>query len=106
MVIFQFIENKDAFEKCYKRFLAKRLVIDKSASDDAEASMISKLKQACGFDYTFKLQKVFQEVAVSKDFNERFKLHLKNTSRSLDIDFNIKVGALVVKLKLVRFSLP
>ena len=31
-----------------------------SASDDAEASMISKLKQACGFEYTSKLQRMFQ----------------------------------------------
>jgi len=40
--------------------LAKRLVQHMSASDDAEASMISKLKQACGFEYTSKLQRMFQ----------------------------------------------
>lgn len=31
-----------------------------STSDDAEASMISKLKHACGFDYTKKLQNMYQ----------------------------------------------
>ena len=31
-----------------------------SASDDAEVSMISKLKQDSGFEYISKLQRMFQ----------------------------------------------
>jgi len=42
--------------------LAKRLVDHLSVSEDAEASMISKLKAACGSLYTSKLQKMFQVV--------------------------------------------
>ena len=38
-----------------------------SASDDAEASMISKLKQACGFEYTSKLQRMFQVLHIIHD---------------------------------------
>ena len=48
MVVFKYIEDKDVFQKFYSKMLAKRLVQHMSASDDAEASMISKLKQACG----------------------------------------------------------
>ena len=44
MVIFKYVEDKDVFQKFYSRMLAKRLVQQNSASDDAEASMISKLK--------------------------------------------------------------
>ena len=62
-----------------------------SASDDAEASMISKLKQACGFEYTSKLQRMFQDIGVSKDLNENFKKHLSNSGDPLDIDFSIQV---------------
>merc|ERR1712001_362174 len=62
-----------------------------SASDDAEASMISKLKQACGFEYTSKLQRMFQDIGVSKDLNENFRRHLSNTGEPLDIDFSIQV---------------
>ena len=37
------------FEAFYKKDLAKRLLVDKSASVDAEKSMLSKLKQGkCG----------------------------------------------------------
>ena len=44
MVIFRYVEDKDVFQKFYSKLLAKRLVQQNSASDDAEASMISKLK--------------------------------------------------------------
>ena len=44
MVIFRYVEDKDVFQKFYSKMLAKRLVQQNSASDDAEASMISKLK--------------------------------------------------------------
>ena len=44
MVVFKYIEDKDVFQKFYSKMLGKRLVQHMSASDDAEASMISKLK--------------------------------------------------------------
>ena len=46
MILFKYIEDKDVFQKFYSKMLAKRLVQQNSTSDDAEASMISKLK-AC-----------------------------------------------------------
>ena len=89
MIVFKYIEDKDVFQKFYSKMLAKRLVQHMSASDDAEASMISKLKQACGFEYTSKLQRMFQDIGVSKDLNENFKKHL--AEEPLDIDFSIQV---------------
>jgi len=91
MVVFKYIEDKDVFQKFYSKMLAKRLVQHMSASDDAEASMISKLKQACGFEYTSKLQRMFQDIGVSKDLNEQFRNHLSSSSEPLDIDFSIQV---------------
>lgn len=91
MVVFKYIEDKDVFQKFYSKMLAKRLVQHMSASDDAEASMISKLKQACGFEYTSKLQRMFQDIGVSKDLNEQFRTHLNNSNEPLDIDFSIQV---------------
>merc|ERR1712241_583374 len=82
MVVFKYIEDKDVFQKFYSKMLAKRLVQHMSASDDAEASMISKLKQAYGFEYTSKLQRMFQDIGVSKDLNEQFRRHLNETLKS------------------------
>jgi len=44
MMLFRFIQEKDVFEKYYKQHLAKRLLLGRSVSDDAERNMIAKLK--------------------------------------------------------------
>lgn len=44
MIVFKYVEEKDVFQKFYSKMLAKRLVQGLSASDDAEATMISRLK--------------------------------------------------------------
>lgn len=91
MVVFKYIEDKDVFQKFYSKMLAKRLVQQMSGSDDAEASMISKLKHSCGFEYTSKLQRMFQDIGISKDLNEKFKRKLCDSSESLDIDFSVQI---------------
>lgn len=91
MVVFKYIEDKDVFQKFYSKMLAKRLVHHTSASDDAEASMISKLKQACGYEYTIKLQRMFQDIGVSKDLNEQFRKHQKDANVCSELDFSIQV---------------
>ncbi|OQD78246.1 hypothetical protein PENDEC_c001G01996 [Penicillium decumbens] len=73
MTVFKYIEDKDVFQKFYSKMLAKRLVHVSSVSDDAETSMISKLKEACGFEYTNKLQRMFQDIQISKDLNANYK---------------------------------
>lgn len=73
MTVFKYIEDKDVFQKFYSKMLAKRLINFSSASDDAEANMISKLKDACGFEYTTKLQRMFQDMALCKDLNDEYK---------------------------------
>ena len=83
MTIFKYIEDKDVFQKFYSRMLAKRLVHSSSASEDAETSMIGKLKEACGFEYTNKLQRMFQDIQISSDLNDSFKTWQSNV---LDAD--------------------
>lgn len=85
MTVFKYIEDKDVFQKFYSRMLAKRLVQTTSASDDAETSMISKLKEACGFEYTNKLQRMFQDIQISKDLNNSFKDWQQETFDATDV---------------------
>jgi len=91
MTVFKYIEDKDVFQKFYSKMLAKRLVQSMSASDDAEASMISKLKQACGFEYTNKLQRMYQDVGLSKDLIDNFRKHLEKSTVPLNVEFSIQV---------------
>lgn len=53
--------------------LAKRLLVGKSASVDAEKSMLSKLKQECGGGFTCKLEGMFKDMELSKDINITYK---------------------------------
>lgn len=91
MTVFKYIEDKDVFQKFYSRMLARRLVHSNSSSDDAETSMISKLKEACGFEYTNKLQRMFQDMQISKDLNKEFRDHLEGVeyTKSVDSTFSI-----------------
>lgn len=73
MVLFRFIHGKDVFEAFYKKDLAKRLLVGKSASVDAEKAMLSKLKQECGGGFTSKLEGMFKDMELSKDINIAFK---------------------------------
>ncbi len=73
MVIFRFIHGKDVFEAFYKKDLAKRLLVGKSASVDAEKSMLSKLKQECGGAFTSKLEGMFKDMELSRDINNAFR---------------------------------
>lgn len=93
MTVFKYIEDKDVFQKFYSRMLAKRLVNTLSTSDDAETAMISKLKEACGFEYTNKLQRMFQDMQISKDLNSNYRTHLQDgafdTKDSIDATYSI-----------------
>ena len=65
MVIFQFLDDKDVFQKFYTKRLAQRLIHETSASEDSESSMITKLKESCGFEYTQKLTRMFQGMSMA-----------------------------------------
>lgn len=54
------MNGKDVFVAFYKQLLARRLLLQKTASDDAERSILSKLKQECGAVFTAKLEGMFK----------------------------------------------
>ncbi|GAA6013402.1 hypothetical protein JCM10207_008831 [Rhodosporidiobolus poonsookiae] len=93
MTVFKYIEDKDVFQKFYSKMLSSRLIKDTSASEDAESSMIGKLKDACGFEYTSKLQRMFQDIQLNRDLNSAFKEKMQQThdSADLSVDFNVLV---------------
>ena len=67
------MQGKDVFEAFYKKDLAKRLLLGKSASADAEKGMITKLKQECGSQFTTKLEGMFKDVDLSRDVMTSFR---------------------------------
>lgn len=73
LILFRYIQGKDVFEAFYKKDLAKRLLLNKSASIDAEKSMIGKLKSECGSQFTNKLEGMFKDIDLSKDIMLSFR---------------------------------
>lgn len=69
MVLFRFMQEKDVFERYYKQHLARRLLTNKSVSDDSEKNMISKLKVKQYFLFRgFSLSFLFYIDMVSSGF--------------------------------------
>eukprot|EP00963_Diacronema_lutheri_P008970 scaffold785_cov335-Pavlova_lutheri.AAC.2 len=73
LVLFRYIQGKDVFEAFYKKDLAKRLLLSKSASIDLEKSMIMKLKAECGSQFTNKLEGMFKDIDLSQDIMTQFR---------------------------------
>uniref|UniRef100_A0A8C1PDD9 Cullin-4A n=1 Tax=Cyprinus carpio TaxID=7962 RepID=A0A8C1PDD9_CYPCA len=91
MIIFRFIHGKDVFEAFYKKDLAKRLLVGKSASVDAEKSMLSKLKHECGAAFTSKLEGMFKDMELSKDIMIQFKQYMQNQSDPSNIELTVNI---------------
>ncbi|XP_022750656.1 cullin-3B-like isoform X3 [Durio zibethinus] len=72
MMLFRYLQEKDIFEKYYKQHLAKRLLSGKTVSDDAERSLIVKLKTECGNQFTSKLEGMFTDMKTSQDTMQGF----------------------------------
>eukprot|EP01127_Copromyxa_protea_P005350 TRINITY_DN15293_c0_g1_i1.p1 TRINITY_DN15293_c0_g1~~TRINITY_DN15293_c0_g1_i1.p1 ORF type:complete len:736 (-),score=141.66 TRINITY_DN15293_c0_g1_i1:66-2273(-) len=93
MTLFRFISEKDVFEKYYKQHLARRLLLNRSISDDAERNMISKLKTECGYQFTSKLEGMFQDMKTSAKTIEAFKEYIagQRTNPLGGVELNVHV---------------
>lgn len=92
MVLFRFLQEKDVFERYYKQHLARRLLLNKSGSDDSEKNMISKLKTECGCQFTSKLEGMFKDMTVSNTIMEEFKGFLSTAQVNLSgVDLTVRV---------------
>ena len=85
MIIFKYLEQKDVFLKFYSKYLAKRLIGATSNSDDHEASIISGMKETCGFEFTSKLQRMFNDITLCEQLSQSFQDYCSNTTVSIPI---------------------
>jgi len=91
MDIFRYIQEKDIFERFYKQHLAKRLLLGKSVSDDAEKTMIQQLKIECGYQFTSKLEGMFNDIRISQETMTQFKDWMNSTGTGLGVDMQVLV---------------
>ena len=77
IVVFRYLSDKDVFEAFYKQHLARRLLGGRSVSDEAERAMVSQLKAECGYQFTSKLEGMFNDMRIGRDTRDAYKQHKK-----------------------------
>ncbi|RDB27309.1 Cullin-4 [Hypsizygus marmoreus] len=71
LALYRFTDDKDVFRTFYHRALAKRLLLQRSASDDFEAAMLKKLKEK--YDPEFGMgEDMFKDLALSRELMEDY----------------------------------
>lgn len=73
-----YISDKDLFAEFYRKKLARRLLFDKSANDDHERSILTKLKQQCGGQFTSKMEGMVTDLTLARENQTHFEEYLHN----------------------------
>ena len=66
---------KDLFAEFYRKKLARRLLFDESANDDHERSILTKLKQQCGSQFTSKMEGMVTDLTLAKEYAATLRIH-------------------------------
>lgn len=106
--LFRFVHGKAVFEAFYKRDLARRLLLGRSASSDAEKSMLTRLKSGmldfrpksfditdkvleCGAGFTHNLEQMFKDIEMAREEISSYKsmLEERQTRTAFDLSVNV-----------------
>jgi cullin 1 len=94
VTLFSYLSDKDLFADIYRHQLAKRLLQQRSASDDMERLMISKLKLRCGAQFTAKMEGMLNDLKVSTETADSFDIFLRDHSVKYQlgrVEFGVQV---------------
>lgn len=107
--LFRFVHGKAVFEAFYKRDLARRLLLGRSASSDAEKSMLTRLKSGtlqsnstpiditdehleCGAGFTHNLEQMFKDIELAREEISSFNAMLEERqTKTTNFDLNVNV---------------
>ncbi|KAI7869527.1 cullin 4, partial [Spinellus fusiger] len=106
MVIFRYTQSKDTFEAFYKRLLAKRLLLNKVTFDVAEKSILSKLKEECGPDYTKDLEAMFNDMSISEELHTSFKESEGKNNNEMSMYANVLATSTWPSTPVAQVNLP
>ena len=76
ITLLRYIQDKDMFERYYKKHLSRRLLMKRTVSMDAERQMISKMKLEVGSSFTQRIEAMFKDMAISEDLTNSYKKHV------------------------------
>lgn len=76
--LMRYLQDKDLFERYYKKHLARRLLHGKSESTEVEKQMISRMKQEVGNQFTVKLEGMFKDMTMSDELTSNYRSHIQS----------------------------
>jgi hypothetical protein len=86
-----YLQFKDLFREHYALLLSRRLLQRKSASSDAERFAVVQMKAMCGGQYTDKLERMCQDLALAEDASKAYEAVAKaSTAVPVDV-FSVSV---------------
>ncbi|KAL6627867.1 hypothetical protein ACP70R_031593 [Stipagrostis hirtigluma subsp. patula] len=82
VTLLTYISDKDLFVEFHRKKLGRRLLFEKSGNDDHERSMISKLKQYFGGQFTSKMEGMLTDMTTARDNQVKFEEYLNLNQES------------------------
>ncbi|KAI9676636.1 MAG: hypothetical protein M1829_002953 [Trizodia sp. TS-e1964] len=89
--IFRSFQGKDFFESFYRNDLARRLLLQRSTSEEGEIFMVTKLKADCGEAFTTEIEKMYEDIAKAKEEMSNYKAARLEHGKKDALDLNVYV---------------
>ena len=89
--LFAYVHDKDMFLEFYRKQMAKRLLLGRSASNEAEKAMVGMIKSRCGAAMVSKLWGMLKDQALGGSVREGFEEYVKDGDISIAFDANVQV---------------
>ncbi|KAH7682034.1 Cullins domain-containing protein [Dioscorea alata] len=104
-----YISDKDMFAEFHRKKLARRLLFNKSDSDEHERYLLTKLKQKCGRHFTSKMEGMVTDLTLCQDTTASFTDYLRDNP-DMNPGFDLTVTVLTIgfwpSYKTCTFNLP
>ncbi|KAL9052810.1 MAG: hypothetical protein Q9162_005173 [Coniocarpon cinnabarinum] len=91
ITLLRYIQDKDMFERYYKKHLCKRLLMNKSLSIENEREMIRKMKIELGNSFVSKLEAMFKDMALSDELSSQYRNKVNATKTGKTTELSIHV---------------
>lgn len=89
--LFRFVQGKDVFEAFYKKDFARRLLMGRTQSFDAERSMLNRLRNECGADFTRNLENMFKDMDLAREEMKSYSQILSDKGIKPAVELNVSV---------------
>ncbi|KAI9697126.1 MAG: Cullin-3 [Bogoriella megaspora] len=93
IVLLRYVQDKDLFERYYKKHLCRRLLMAKSVSTDVEKQMIGRMKIELGNNFTLKLEAMFKDMQLSEDLTSGYRQYILQRGdpdpKRIDLDMKV-----------------